>query len=141
MNGNRWAKSVFGASGLAVLIAVAANGNNLVAVATSAFRFLLLLAKDAPLGLKSYAIATALAVLVQAFVNRYAAQLPCPRSRELALSSLALGIGFAVMYAQLRTLNGALLGLMCGFSAPFVYQLVAAGWSWITKPTPEDDTP
>lgn len=126
--------SFFGASGLAVLIAIAANGKNLIAAFEAAFLFMVTMSEKAPMGLGSFALASALAVMAQAFVYRYANQLPCPRSRDFALGALALAIGTAVMYAQLPNLHGLLLGLLAGFSAPFLYQGASAVWTLIVGP-------
>lgn len=135
---NNWFKSLFGVSGAAFLVLMATNGKELVAAFEAAFLFLDKLAETAPLGLGSFALASALAVVIQAFVHRYAASLPCPRSQDFALALVALVVGTGVMYLQLRTLNGLLLGLLAGFSAPFLYQGVAAAWGALIRSTTKE---
>lgn len=113
---------------IAVLGAVALNGGKPVEVATGAWLFLLNLSKTAPLGLSSFLLALALAVASRPFLLRYLPAMPCHASREFVIDTVALLTGFAVMFGQLRTLNGALLGLLAGFAAPLVARGIAALW-------------
>lgn len=132
--------SWFGASGLAVLIAVAANGKNLVAALEAAFLFMVTLADKAPLGLGSFALASALAVAAQAFLHKFASQLfPCSKSRDALYALAGFGIACSVMFLQLRTLNGLLLGLLAGFASPFLYQLTGGAWSLLVGPPVDPD--
>lgn len=123
---NNWLKSTLGISGAGLFALIALHGGAFFEAMQGALIFMVKLAHDAPLGLGSFVLASALAVVAQAFVSRFAASLPCPKSRELCTATLGLLIGTGVMYAQLRTLDGLLLGLLAGFSSPFVYLLIAA---------------
>lgn len=126
---NNWIKSLFGVSGATLLVLIAMHGADLASSAKAAALFLYVLVERAPLGLASFLLASALGVLAQAFVERFANELPCPKSRDFALALLALLIGVSVMWFQLKTFTGLLLGLIAGFSAPFLYQGVAALWN------------
>jgi len=124
---NAWLKSTLGISAAGLLVLLAANGKALVDVLLAAWLFLLKLAATAPLGVSSFALALALAVLVQPFVRRWIAPLvACTASRDFLVESAALAVGFAVMWGQLRSINGALLGILAGLLAPYVHKGAAA---------------
>lgn len=127
--------SIFGASGLAVMVALAANGTNLVKALEAAFLFMLKMGDKAPLGLASFALTMALAIGAQAFLHKFAGQLfPCSKSRDALYALAGFAIATSVMYLQLRTLNGLLLGLLAGFASPFAYQLAGGLWSLVVGP-------
>jgi hypothetical protein len=123
---NDWIKNTLGISAAGLFVLLATHGEAVVDALLAAWIFLLKLASTAPMGLASFALALALAVAAQAYLQRIVAALRCERSREVILSGASLAIGFAVMFLQLRTVNGALLGLLAGFSGPFAYQALAA---------------
>ena len=123
---NEWIKRTLGVSAAGLLIILASNGKALVDALYAAWLFLLKLSASAPLGLASFALALALAVAAQAFVQRLLESVQCARSRETVLSAVALVFGFGVMFLQLRTTFGALLGLLAGFTGPFAYQALGA---------------
>jgi Na+/glutamate symporter len=130
---NNWFKSTLGISGAGLIALIALYGKGFLDAVQAAFLFLFNLAQDAPLGVGSFALALALAVVAQAFVSRFAATLPCPKSREFCTASLGLLIGTGVMWLQLHNLDGLLLGLLAGFSSPFVYLSIAAVVSLLAR--------
>ena len=71
-------------------------------------------------------LALALGVVSRPFLLRYLPAMPCRASRDFVIDASALVIGFGVMFGQLRTLSGALLGLLAGFAAPLVARGIAA---------------
>lgn len=106
---------------VAVVGLIAANGDKLLEVATGAVLFLGALSESAPWGTWSFLLALGLGVLSRPYLVRYVP--PCPAQpvrREFVIDAIAWLIGVGVMYGQLRTLNGALLGLLAGFAAPML---------------------
>lgn len=122
---NAWLKSTLGISAAGLLALVALHGKAFIASLEAAFLFLFKLAHDAPLGVGSFALALSLAVVAQAFVARFIV-VRCARSRDLIVAMLGLVIGTGVMWIQLHTLDGLLLGLLAGFMSPFAYLTLAA---------------
>ena len=122
---NTAVKSTLIATLLVLFTTFAANGKEFIDAATAAWLFLLRLADDAPLGLVSFLLAVSLAAAAQPFVRRYLV-VRCEHSRDFIADSAALVIGVAVMWAQLRSLDALLLGLLAGFMAPWVYRGIAA---------------
>lgn len=111
---------------VAILGALALNGGKLVEVATGAWLFLLKLSATAPLGLSSFLLALSLGVASRPFLLHYLPPMPCKASRDFVIDASALVIGCGVMFAQLRTLNGLLLGLLAGFAAPLIAKALGA---------------
>ncbi len=110
----------------AVLAAIALNGARILEVASGAWLFLLNLSATAPLGLVSFLLALALGVASRPFFLHYLPPMPCKASRDFVIDASALVIGVGVMFAQLRTLNGLLLGLLAGFAAPLIAKALGA---------------
>jgi len=111
---------------VALLTAVAMNGDKVLQVIIGTWLFLLKLSETAPLGLSSFLLALALAITSRPFLLRYLPPMPCHQSRDFVVDLIALAIGFGVMFAQLRTLDGALLGILAGFAAPLLAKGIGA---------------
>jgi hypothetical protein len=111
---------------VALLTAVAMNGDKVLQVVVGTWLFLLKLSETAPLGLSSFLLALALAITSRPFLLRYLPPMPCRQSRDFVVDLIALAIGFGVMFAQLRTLDGALLGILAGFAAPLLAKGIGA---------------
>lgn len=122
---NNFFKSTLGISVAGLLVLLASNGAALVGAAGGAWTFLLTLAHTAPLGLSSFVLALALAVGVQPFLRKWLPELRCHASREFLIESAALAIGIGVMWLQLRSLSGLLLGILAGFMAPYAQKGLA----------------
>lgn len=120
--------TITGASIGAAVGLIVANGAKLLEIGQGTWLFLLNLSETAPLGLSSFLLALALAVASRPFLLSYLPAMPCHVSRDFVIDTAALVIGFGVMYGQLRTLNGALLGLLAGFAAPLVARGLSALW-------------
>ena len=133
MNRRGW--TITGAGIVTVLAGLALHGGKLLEVAKGSWLFLLALSDTAPLGLASFLLALALGVLSRPFLLRYLPAMPCHSSREFVIDASALLTGVLVMYLQLRTLNGALLGLLAGFAAPLVARCLAAVWALTLRAT------
>lgn len=112
---------------IAIFAAVALNGKQVIEVALGAWLFLINISQSAPMGLSSFLLALALAIVSRPFLQRYTPTWKCPASRDFVIDFAALAIGFGVMYGQLRTLNGALLGILAGFAAPLISKGLGAG--------------
>lgn len=119
---NNWLKSTIGISAAAAFVLFAQYGKPFFVALDGAFRFLFKLADQAPLGVSSFVLALALAVGVQPLLFTAFKQMRCPESQEFAVMALALVVAVAVMWVQLHTLQGLLLGLLAGFAAPHVYK-------------------
>ena len=119
----------------AALAVLATNGGKLVEVAMGAWLFLLKLSDTAPLGLASFGLALSLGILSRPPLQKYLP--PCPQHptrREAAIDLPAVLIGAAVMFVQLRTLNGALLGILAGLLAPQLAKVIAVLWGIKREP-------
>lgn len=113
----------------AIVALVVANGAKLLEVAEGTWLFLVKLSDTAPLGLASFGLALSLGILSRPPLQKYLP--PCPKHptrREAAIDLSAAVIGAVVMFAQLRTLNGALLGILAGLLAPQLAKVIAVLW-------------
>lgn len=117
------------ASVIAVLGAIALNGAKLLEVMNGLWLFLGKLTDTAPMGLWSFTLALALGLLARPALQKYLP--PCPdhlTRREGAIDLSGIVIGFVVMYAQLPTFYGVLLGILVGLLAPQVAKWIAVVW-------------
>lgn len=124
---NNGAKAGWIAAATALVTLLAANGKALAESAHAIWLFLISLSSDAPLGLSSALLALGISCGVQAFLRYHWRATTSAAWRTFAVDSLGVGIALGVMWLQLRTMNGALLGVMVGFMAPWVSRGVAAG--------------
>lgn len=122
------AGAVGGVTLLAIFVAFATNGKAASDGLLGLWAVLLAFTKDAPLGVASFFLALALAVFSQPYLQKWLPDLKCHLSREFIIESAALAIGFGVMLAQLRTLQGALAGILAGLLAPYLHKGIAAIW-------------
>lgn len=123
---SNWFKTTFGVSAAGLFVLLAANGKNLAEAIRAFAMFGVELLATAPLGVLSFMLALALAVAVQAPLNRWLPKMPCHQSREFVVETLVLFVGFGVMVVQMPTLMGGLLGLLIGFLAPYLFKGGAA---------------
>lgn len=130
-------KSTLGISIGGLLVLIATNGPALAEALNGLWLVLLKFSETAPLGLSSFLLSLALGVASQPFLRRWMPALRCPLSRDFLIDSSAIVIALAVMLAQMRSLQGWMLGLLAGFMAPHVFRgLAALGgliWSGVQK--------
>jgi hypothetical protein len=123
---NGMMKSTLGISVAGLFVLVATHGAAFFEVMQGAFAFLVTLAKDAPMGLSSFLLALALATASQPFLRHAVKTLRWPWVSDFLFEVAALVIGFGVMWGQLRTLSGALLGILAGLLAPLLFKAIKA---------------
>lgn len=126
MNGAAKSGIVVALTALVTLIAT--QGAAFVESLGAFWLFVLKLTDDAPLGLSSFLLAFSLAVASQPFLRRWVPALKCPLSRDFIIESAALAIAVAVMWTQMRTLPGIMLGMFSGFVAPYAHKGLGALW-------------
>ena len=125
MNGLAKSQLCTTVAGLIVLLAM--YGAGFVEAMQASWLFLLKLADTAPLGLSSFALALALAIAAQPFLRKWVAPyVRCEHSRDFIVESAALAIAVGVMWLQTRSLDGLLLGLLAGLSAPYMLKGIVA---------------
>ena len=121
--------TITSASIIAVLGAIALNGTKLLEVINGLWLFLGKLTASAPMGMWSFSLALALGLLARPMLQKYLP--PCsehPTRREGAIDLSGIIIGFVVMYAQLPTFYGVLLGILIGLLAPQMAKWIAVLW-------------
>lgn len=123
---NGWLKSAFGISAGGLIVLLATNGAALGEALLGLWLVLLKFSETAPLGLTSFLLALALAIGCQHPLRRFVPHWRNDHLRELAIESVALGVGILVMRVQMPELLGLMLGGVAGFMAPYLYKLLAA---------------
>lgn len=129
------AKNVLGVSLAGLFVLFAMHGVGFFTSAEAGLLFADKMLEGAPLGLWSFLLALGLGVASRPFLLKWTPELECPVSRDLLIDVAAVAIGIGVMWGQLRTLNGLLLGCLAGFTAPYLYKaghaLIAVAWKRI----------
>lgn len=129
---NSWVKSTLGVSVAAFIVLIATYGAQLAEAVKALWLLTLEASKTAPLGLASFVIAFALAVLSRWFLRKWIPRLKCPLSRDFIIDGAALLIGMSVSWLQMAAntpvdrLNALWIGLAAGLSAPLAYNFFAA---------------
>lgn len=119
---NGFLKSAIGSVLFGVVYVFAAHGKAFFEAMHAGWLFMLDITSGAPLGLSSFLLATALATASQPFLLRWVPALKCPLSREFLIESMALLIGLAAMWLQLRTMPALMLGTLAGLIAPYLHK-------------------
>ena len=125
-------KSLFGASLAGLFALFAMNGEEFFASCKAAWLFLLHMTSSAPLGLSSFVLALALGVVTQASLHHWIPRWDNRAMRQFVIESTALAVGVGVMWLQLHSLDGLLLGLLAGFMAPWIQKAICmvAAFTW-----------
>ena len=124
---NAVAKSTVGMSLAGIVVLLAMYGAAFWSALEAGWLFLLKLADTAPLGLTSFLMALEMAIAVQPFLRKWVApHVHCQDSRDFLVESAALAVGVLVMWAQTRSLQGLLLGLLAGLLAPYLLKGITA---------------
>src|SRR5690606_36448825 len=130
---NKIKNSIFGLLG-AIIVGWTMYGTKSIEALHAAWLFLLGMSKEAPLGLSSFALSVAISVLAQLFMRRHFTPDNMPAAtRSTVIDSAGVLIGLVVMYLQLSTTKGMLLGIMAGFVSPWVSRIVAALCGYISR--------
>lgn len=119
---------------LAIVAAVGANLKGIAEGINGLWLVLLAFSEKAPLGLTSFLLALALAMLVlppwRFIVRRHFAAIEADAElRRFIAGSIALFVGTATMFAQLHSLQGLLTGILAGLLAPWLLQGLQALWN------------
>lgn len=109
----------------------------------AAYKFLVLITKDSPIGLWSAASALVISPTFGHAMRRY---FPKRRRRVLCdfmVETVVLGSSILVAWLPWQTLNGLLVGLICGFAAPYFWKgadaLLTPLWVYIKRRLGVDD--
>lgn len=129
---NNWIKGSIGVSLASFIVLLATYGAQLATSMKALWMLMLDASASAPLGLASFVIALGLATLSRWFLRKWTPHLKCPLSRDFIIDTAALLIGVTVVWLQMQSagpvarLNALWIGLAAGWSAPLVYNGLAA---------------
>lgn len=131
------AKNVLGVSLAGLFVLFAMHGVGFFTSAEAGLLFADKMLEGAPLGLWSFLLALGLGIASRPFLLKWTPDFECPLSRDLLIDAAAVLIGIVVMWGQHRTLNGLLLGMLAGFTAPYIYKggraLIAVVWKRVGR--------
>lgn len=122
MTANKTTTGISWATAIAVLAALAAHSGKII----EALRGLWLLMVDwtskSPLGLASFFLALGMCVLVSAFLDYWLARVRCSDSRLFVAALAGISSALGVMWIQMATLQGLMLGVMAGLAGDLVFR-------------------
>ena len=93
----------------------------------AAFRFLVLITRDSPVGLWSAAGALVMPAVLAPMLMKYIPEpsFKRPLQRQLIIDLLTTAAGIAVAWLPWQTLNGLLVGVVCGLSSAMFWRLLS----------------
>lgn len=131
------AKTVTGTTLAGLFVLFALHGTGFFESAQAGLIFAGRLTEGAWLGFWSFLLALALGIASRPFLLKWTPDFECPLSRDLLIDAAAVLIGIVVMWGQHRTLNGLLLGMLAGFTAPYLYKggraVVQMAWKRVPR--------
>lgn len=128
---NEKAKAVSAASLAGLFALFALHGEAFFRGALGAWKFLLAIADNAPLGVGAFFWAIAMATLVQIALRRWIPEGRNRHTRTLIGDGLALAIALHIGWLQVPGRNGLMIGLLAGLSAPLLTRIILALSSWV----------
>lgn len=126
-------------AGIAILAAVATNGEKAVGTVRAGYLVLQAMGKDLPLGFYSVLLGLAIGLGLLWNLRRAipepqgAAHRGAMHARIAFVDPIAQLATLAAIWLQLRSLNGALIGLAAALLVPWVYRVLAAFISWLGR--------
>lgn len=130
---NKTAAAAGSASLTTIVILFAMHGKNVGEALMSLWLVMVAFSKDAPLGLSSFLLSLAMATFSQPFLRKWLPLLDHREARRFIIDASAIGIGFAIMWVQLRTLPGLMLGILAGLAAPPIAKAGSAIWALVGR--------
>lgn len=122
MTANKTTTGISWATAIAVLAALAAHSGKIV----EAMRGLWLLMVDwtskSPLGLGSFFLALGMCILVSSFLDYWLARIRCPDSRQFVAAIAGISSALGVMWIQMASLQGLMLGVMAGLAGDLLFR-------------------